>query len=375
MHSSTFSSETAHFDSAGAWRRFFRLTLGVAAGVAALVYGFIVIVDPFDILPLSPSLARAPISTNARFSFPALARAPRFDSAILGTSTSRLLRPAVLDPAFDARFVNLAMNAATAYEQTRMLDLFARNHPDAKFLILGLDIAWCGTGELQKYTPRPFPEWMYGDDRWRGYPEMFNLYALTEAVQQFAHLTRLKRSRYGADGYTSFVPDDRSYDRVRVAEHLRRDAAEIGGGEIAGSPATWRFPAIDLLQAALTGLPPGTRKLLYFAPYNHVLQPTDGPLAQVWAACKRHVATAAARVPNAIVADFMIPSPITRNDDNYWDALHYRIGIGDRLARDLAAAARGEPSAAGDYALLPAPITVERASMRACPRGLRWGLR
>ena len=38
----------------------------------------------------------------------------------------------------------------------------------------------------------------------------------------------------------------------------------------------------------------------------------------------------------------MLPSPITRTDDNYWDALHYRVAIADRLARDLAVAGRGE---------------------------------
>ncbi len=75
------------------------------------------LVDPFDTLPLSPPAERWPVATDARFSFPALARAARFDSAVFGTSTSRLLRPAVLDPAFGARFANLAMNDATVYEQ------------------------------------------------------------------------------------------------------------------------------------------------------------------------------------------------------------------------------------------------------------------
>jgi hypothetical protein len=41
----------------------------------------------------------------------------------------------------------------------------------------------------------------------------------------------------------------------------------------------------------------------------------------------------------------MIPSPITLDDDNYWDPRHYRIAIAERLARDLAAAAHGEAGA------------------------------
>jgi hypothetical protein len=106
MSSSTFSSDR--------WRRFFRLAIGTAALAVVIVYGFVVLVDPFDALPLSPPADRVPVASNARFAFPALARSARFDSALFGTSTSRLLRPVTLDPLFGARFANLAMNDATA---------------------------------------------------------------------------------------------------------------------------------------------------------------------------------------------------------------------------------------------------------------------
>jgi hypothetical protein len=78
---------------------------------------------------LSPPWHRIPISSNARYSMPALAISPRFDSAMVGTSTGRLLQPAILDAPFDAHFVNLAMNSATPWEQGRILRLFLRHHP------------------------------------------------------------------------------------------------------------------------------------------------------------------------------------------------------------------------------------------------------
>ena len=159
--------------------------------VAGAVYAFVVLVDPFDCLPLSPPADRVPVASNARFSFPALARSGKFDSAIIGTSTSRLLRPAVLNPEFGAHFVNLAMNDATVYEQSRLLSVFARAHPTARMVMIGLDVRWCVTGETyQKLTPRPFPAWLYGGNPWIGYGKMFNLYAVQEAGQQFGVLTR-----------------------------------------------------------------------------------------------------------------------------------------------------------------------------------------
>jgi hypothetical protein len=348
-------SSTSNSDG-NAWRRFFRLGVGCAAIVAAAIYLFVVLVDPFDTLPLSIPADRPPVSTNARFSFPALARSPRFDAAIFGTSTSRLLRPVVLDPLFDARFANLAMNDATPYEQRRLMDVFIAAHPDAKAFILGVDVRWCTTGEPDvKFTPRPFPEWMYvqGDwyDRWRGYLELFNLYAVQEAGQQFGVLTGIKPPTYGRDGYTSFVPPDSEYDRTKVAQHMQGTVPDDPPGARDGPSSSWRFPELAALRAQLAALPKPTARILFFVPNNHRLQPpATGPVAEVWAACKRR---AAALHPGALVVDFMIPSPITSDDDNYWDPRHYRVGIADRIASDLAASAHGEASP--DYRVLSAP--------------------
>jgi hypothetical protein len=371
-----------------AWRRFFVLTAATAAMGAALLYGFIALVDPFDSLPFSLPANRAPVATNARFSFPALARKAEFDSAIIGTSTSRLLRPAALDPAFGARFVNLAMNAATAYEQSRLLEVFARAHQRPLAVLVGIDLVWCATGDrLERYTPRPFPEWLYREGRAGDYLHLFNLYALEQAGAQFAIISGLKPPHYGRDGYTSFVPPDSAYDPGRVAAHLRAEGVAAVPGVRAGAPASWRFPALELLNRDLARLPPTTTKLLFFVPYNHVLLPQRGPAAAAWGECKRRVADLATDLAGAVVVDFMIPSPITSADNNYWDGLHYRVGIADRLAQDLALAARGDSSR--DYQILALSLGFARsrhtnarsqfagelgARLRAIPVG-PWGRR
>ena len=350
------SSSISSSDSASVWRRFFWLAAGTALICVAVIYAFVVLVDPFDTLPLSPAAKRWPVATDARFAFPALARSARFDSALFGTSTSRLLRPAVLDPAFNAHFANLAMNSATAYEQTELMDVFRRAHPAARVVMVGLDVVWCVTGDTyQRLTENPFPPWMYQDNRWVDYLHMFNLYAVQEAGQLFGILTGLKRPVYGRDGYTSFVPPDAEYDAARAAAHLReRDAeSEIPPGARSGQPADWRYPALETLRAELAKCPATTRKILFFVPYNHLLfSPEGSEGAQVWNECKRRVAAIAADTPHTLVVDFMLPSPITTTDTNYWDALHYRIGIADRLADDLGKAALG--IASGDDRLLGA---------------------
>jgi hypothetical protein len=340
MSSSTSSSDPPR------WRRFFRLAAGTAAAVVAVLYAFVVLVDPWGSLPVSWPLDRAPVTSNQRFAYPVLARSAAFDSAIFGTSTSRLLRPAVLNPAFGARFANLAMNDDTPYEMSRLMDVFARAHPAAKMVMLGVDSPWCGTGDsYQKLTPRPFPEWMYGRNRWRGYAEMLNLFAVQEAGKEFGLLTGLKKPDMGRDGYTRFVPPDDQYDAARAEAHLQEAEPRVPAGVRTGAPSGWRFPALETMSSDLAALLPATRKLLFFTPYHvRLLSVPGSDGAAVWAECKRRVADLARTIPNVTVVDFMFPSPITTVDSNYWDPLHYRAGVGDQLARDLVAAGRGEVS-------------------------------
>lgn len=350
MNSSTSSSDPA------AWRRFCRTLLATALGLAAVIYTFIAVVDPFDTLSLSPPLDRSPITTNARYAFPALARSPHFDSVILGTSTSRLLRPAELDPLFGARFANLAMNSATAYEQWRLGTLFARYHPATKVALIGLDIAWCQEGDrVAKYTERSFPEWMYDDDPWNDYAEQFNLYAVEQAGITFGVLTGMRPRPYGRDGYTDFLPADDLYDLARAQAHL------YPGGVAALAPVApavtmneaerraLRFPALEHLAPLLVAMPEA-EKITFFVPYHLGAQPRAGSReAILWDECKTRVAAIVAAEPRTRLVDFMIASPITREDANYWDPLHYRTAIATWLGQALRAAADGPPRSETGY--------------------------
>jgi hypothetical protein len=233
--------------------------------------------------------------------------------------------------------------------------VFLRAHPEPKAVLLGMDVRWCAIGDdYQRYTPRVMPEWMYEPNRWAGYAEMLNLYAVETAGQLFGILFGFKAETYGRDGYTRFVPPDAAYDRAKVARNLANAAPLIPPGPRLGDPARWRFPALEHLAPVLADLPPSTRVILFFVPYHRVLQiPLGGDGADAWAACKSRTAEVARRRAGTVVVDFMRPSPITTVDDHYWDALHYTTTIADRLAQGLAAAARGEVSA--DYAILALP--------------------
>ena len=357
MPSSTSSSDPR--PTPDQWRRFLCTLLATAALAGGAVWLFIMGVNPYANLPVSwPFFDRGPVDGNARYAFPALARSPAFDSAVFGTSSSRLLRPAALNPAFGARFANLAMNSATSYEQTQLLELFLRHHPVPRVIAIGLDVQWCLTPPLDaKFTFRSFPAWLYDDTwpgRWRDYRYMFDMYSLEKAGQAFGQWTGLKPRVYGRDGYTRFVPPDEQYDRARALTHLQGVAPWDVPRDMNRPPETWEMPPIDRLRLALAAIPPATLKLLFFVPYNQrFIAMSPGSASAAQSECKRRVAEIAAGTPNTAAIDFMIPSPITLTDDNYWDPHHYRVGIAERIVEDLARGVRGELSQ--DYRVLALP--------------------
>jgi hypothetical protein len=331
------------------WRRFNRTLLGTAVALGTLVFAFIALVDPYDHLTPSLPLERAPIAQNQRFSYPALARSARFDSAVIGTSTARLLRPSRLDAGLDARFVNLSMNSATPYEQARLLELFVRHHPAPRYLLFGIDAPWCTVGEpVPRYTFREFPEWLYDADPWNDYLHLFNGKALEQAIRMVQLWTGSRQPRYGRDGYRNFLPQPEAYDPARARELLygsegvRPRAAPATPELVTDAERTaWALPGMALLGRILADLPRDTRVLLFFVPYHVFNQPLpqtrDGAR---WEECKRRATLLARSRSNTRAVDFMIPSFITREDTHYWDPLHFTVDIATRVEATLAASMR-----------------------------------
>ncbi|WP_323990215.1 hypothetical protein [Nguyenibacter sp. L1] len=336
-----------------AWRRFALAFAAALAGAGLVVFLFVVIVDPWDMLPLSPRWHRIPISTNARFTMPALAVSPRFDSAMVGTSTGRLLQPAIMDRPFGARFANMAMNSASPWEQDRLLRLFLRHHPAPRAVLIDVDFAWCSASAQALSGPnRPMPDWMYAGSPWRGYAEMMNLYAVQEAANQFMWLIGHKRQRYGSDGYTSFVPPDSQYDRRRVD-------ALFAGWPVDRRMADGPAPApqsMPMLRALLAAIPAATVKILWFPPSAREMQGMPGgALTAERAACRAAVLAAARAAPRAMVVDFDIPGPVTATRDNFWDPIHYRQSVARMVMDDLAAAYAGREVAPDQARVLLRP--------------------
>ena len=325
------------------WRSYWKAFLLTGLCLCLLIYGGFYLIDPYDCYPFSIKAERGPVSSDARYFHTLLARSNRFDSAVIGASTSRVLQPKRLDPLFKATFVNLSFNAASAYEQSRMLALFLRHHPAVNTVIWGLDMVWYKTEDHYTRFARPdedFPEWLYGEDRWKR-PMAFNLKNLEHSWNQLLYMASLKTFEYGADGFTPYrdkpMPLDEKRMRIygSILPKVKKtvvDPVRLSDEELKNLV----FPGEAILKASLDSLPVGTRKVLFFAPYHYYHQPPEGSRkALVLEEFKRRVVRLAKRYHHIYLFDFMIQSPFTTNDAFYLDEVHTTTEAGEVLADQL----------------------------------------
>ena len=84
----------------------------LALGLAGLLYAAVVLLDPYGLRATPGAPPRPLMDLNQRFMYPQIVRSGRFDSAVFGTSTVRLLNPQRLNETFGGRFANLGLTQA-----------------------------------------------------------------------------------------------------------------------------------------------------------------------------------------------------------------------------------------------------------------------
>ena len=347
-----------------------------------MAFGFTLAMDPYGVAA-SPTRAPTPImDTDQRRSYPQLVRGGHFDSAVFGNSSVRLLDPGRLDPLFGGRFVNLAFNSSTPWEQTRMAELFLYHVPIPRTLVFGLDPLWCGADADQparRLTPYGFPDWLYETDRRslvESYGRLFSLHDLEVAFRVAAVRLHLAKPRIRRDGYAVFMPPEASYDLERARQHIWgggvRAVAPVEPPVVLDDAARERltFPALDWLAGLLDRVPEATLTILVFPPIHIAAQPVPGSQAAALdAACKARIAAIGLR-HRAVVIDFRHPSPLTSLDENYWDQLHVRLGIADRVTNAIHRACLGAPDQDDTFFdLLSSAPDAASAEFRSCGGG------
>ncbi|MFZ0241430.1 MAG: hypothetical protein WAL90_07255 [Desulfobacterales bacterium] len=337
-------------NSDAVWKRFFRILIFSFTGLFCAGYLFILLVDPYGMLPVSFAFDRAPITAEQRFFYPGLARKPRFDSAIIGTSTLRLLNPDDLNPLFEGRFINLAMNAASVFEQEAIFNVFLRYHPHPKTIVFGVDHVYFDrinyAHQIGAVKAEHFPEWMYDEDPLNDLPP-YTWRTMQIALKQFKGITGMRRPKYRDDGYEDFTrtmfPQDMDKRRETIygsAAAGERNAENLALQATPQTIKTHEFPSIAHLDQMLSRLPDETLKLVVIPPFHIYHQARPGSAADIeWKDFKQKVADVVCRHKNAVFLDFLIESPLTTADENFYDRIHYTVTVARTIAQSMAAGA------------------------------------
>lgn len=319
----------------GHWKGFACWCAGGFGVVIAVMVLLLVLFDPYHNIPFAPPFERHYMENNQRYMYPALARDPRFNSTVLGTSAVRMLPPDSLNKGFDANFSYLAFDAGTPWEQLEIAKLFFRHHPEAETVVYGVDRNWCAApAPHPRLTRRPFPPWMYDDNPYNDLLYLANGKSLEVATRQLRYYLRLDITRYDENGFEDFLPPDEDYDLERAQENIYgaagpRDLTAMAAEEGAGA-ADWRFPDHDKFREFLTMTPEETRLVVVYPPHHAYFYLKH---RERFDACKQEI-TAIVRSlrPDATVLDFMLFSPLTREDEHYWDDVHFNRAAAAQVA-------------------------------------------
>jgi len=190
---------------------------------------------------------------------------------------------------------------------------------------------------------------------------MLNRQTVEISGRRLAVAAGFKSARF-PDGYEVFTPPESAYDKAKVRNKLWGKGGPHQIESVTpyvpsdAERASWQFPALPWLDEILTRFP--GRVVLTFMPAHVSAQAVPGSAkAARDQECKLRIAEMAKR-HDAVFVDFNIASKITSNDDNYWDRLHYREPIADRIVADLSEAlTTGQDDPNGDWRGLvpPAP--------------------
>lgn len=333
------------------WYKFLNVLVSAAGILLLSALALIWIANPYGNLPFSP-LPHVLMDDNQRFQYPAVVRSGRYDSIVIGTSTTRLLDPARLEAILGGRFANLALNSGTAWEQYRLANLFARSNPKPNTLIIGLDHVWCdGRADIDRITVRGFPEWLFDDNSWNDLAYMLNIRTIEISGRRIAHALGLAKERWPHNGYEVFVPPEAEYDLARARHNIwgPRPVAR----KVRPKPEPDAFPALRWLDELLDPRSGWHRAIIVIPPTHHITIPKpETSKYQRDADCQRSVVEIASRLGRPVI-DFRIASGITLHDENYWDPLHYRVPIAQRIIEGLELALKtGTDDPNGDWRIL-----------------------
>ena len=322
------SLSTSSSDSR-AWSRWLATFVGLSALGACVVFALVILVDPYDsghfgFIGIKGIRDESPRTANA-----SRGRDPQFSAAVFGNSTGQLLKPAELSQATGVRFVQLTVPGTGPREQLVLLRWFVRHHARADALVIVTDPVWC-TDDPALPISSPFPFWLYSESPVEYLGRLFSSRALGRWVRR-VQLGLGLRTPSAPDGYWNYELLGHGEFRPGTPPSEPADSAAV---------AETQFPAIEQLAGFIANVP-NVPVILVMPPMIASNIPRPGTRgAERLAACKAALARLVAGRPHSNFLDFHVDDPLTRDQKNFLDPVHYRAPIARRMEQRIAESLR-----------------------------------
>jgi hypothetical protein len=302
-----------------AWRHWLVVFCGAFFGIAALLFAFLVLVDPYDTgrfpsFGIVGVLDRSPRTAHASFG-----RDPQFTASVIGNSSGQLIDPTRLSQGTGLRFTQLTTPGTGPREQLAMMQWVISRHPSYGAFVIITDTSWCSS-DPDLPLNYPFPFWLYDGDL-SYLANVLSSKSLDRAAWRILIALGL-RQPVDPVGYSNYLVGKRV---VFVPEPPGSPDDDEGDVQVP-PPLPW----IERLRTFLAELPPAVGVVLAMPPvYYTSLPPPGSKHAAEIAACKAALAEA---VPNRLHSgflDFRVDTEATRDASDFVDKIHYR----EKLAR------------------------------------------
>jgi hypothetical protein len=318
----------------GRARRYARvllLTLPVLAGAVAV---FNYIVDPFQQYRKRTWYEARYYQPLQRYVNPGMARHYDYDTVITGSSMMENYRNPEVGAILNAKAINLAMGAMTAYELRQLLTTILAS-AKARHIILDLNFnAFAGSPTMQVVT-EPLPLYLYDSNPWNDVHYLLQAQTLGKSTEI---ALGLKRGRYSTNADQPWYWAD-EYQFSKSATLRGLDLANINR-DYKQSPRTLEAmrASFDANLLPLLRAHPDVRFSLVYPPYSALVWEDFRQRNQVEVslAFKRAVFDTVRDLPNVGLYDFQARLDWVANLDNYKDIYHFSPRISLEMIEAIA---------------------------------------
>jgi hypothetical protein len=337
---SDLATSSSDASGASAWGRCLAACLDTLGIGVALLYAFLIAVDPYDTGKFGFLGIVGVDDRNTTTASASRARDGDFDSAIIGNSTALLLNPNPLSQATGFRFVQLSVVGGNPAEELAVLDFFLRHHAHVGALVFVTDPSWCE--HIPDAHPRPFPFWLYSEGSFGYARRLLSAPALEHAFQRVA-IGLGMRKRIDPTG--TFNPED-----VWPAGRFFEENKPADPAPMPAEMSLIFFPEVARLGQAIKKLPPDLPVVILVPPtFASTVPPPGSRLAWERGACNAALRKLVAGRPHSNFINYRIDNVLTRDRANFVDFIHYRPLIAAKISEGIIASLKQGEAARIDF--------------------------